>query len=197
LADSVAAEDIAGLDVVNEYVTGHFGQIGAYANASFMVGDFTVNNIGLDLQALTAPIGMIGGVALGGALEVATDALNDVLANLGEGASDLADEAITLFHGTDAESALGIVQDGLNLEKALVSGGDGSFWTTTAVEDAEQFAVVNPAGGSPAVVQVQVPAKLINNLVNDGLLTINDSVYQFAAGAYDRLNEFATFLLKS
>jgi hypothetical protein len=94
------------------------------------------------------------------------------------------------------KSRLSIVQDGLNLEKALANGGDGAFWTTTAVEDAEQFAVVNPAGGSPAVIQVQVPAKLINNLVNDGLLTIGDSVYQFSAGAYDRLNEFATFLLK-
>jgi hypothetical protein len=50
---------------------------------------------------------------------------------------------------------------------------------------------------SPAVVKVQVPAKLINNLVNDGLLTINGSVYEFAGGAYDRLNEFATFLLNS
>jgi hypothetical protein len=90
----VAAEGIAALAGIDAYISNNFSQIGAYAQAGFAVGEFAANNLGLDVQAMFAPIGAIGGVALGGALEAITDGVNSLLAAESSGNAEEAEEAI-------------------------------------------------------------------------------------------------------
>jgi len=75
LTDAVTAENGAGFLSADRYAQAHFGQIGAYTQASFAIGDFMQNTIALDQQALFAVTGTVGG-ALGGLI---SGAINDVV----------------------------------------------------------------------------------------------------------------------
>lgn len=70
-------------------------------------------------------------------------------------------ETVRLYHGTDEESAISIINDGANVELARRAGDDGHLWTTTSSGDAELFAQVNPANGKPVLVQMDVPIDTI------------------------------------
>src|SRR5579859_5353197 len=82
---------------------------------------------------------------------------------VGSGAHDL-------YHGTDIKSANTMVNKGIDRVAADQYGGDGMFYTTTNLADARTFAEVNPAGGPPAVVGINLSTGL-SGAVDQGLLT--------------------------
>ncbi len=88
-ASGAEAEDIAGYLAVDQYAGAHLGQIGAYAQAGFAVGDFAANNLGLDQQALFAPLGGAAGEAAGQAVEYLADGVNALLAAYSDAGSSL------------------------------------------------------------------------------------------------------------
>src|SRR2546423_12779527 len=57
---------------------------------------------------------------------------------------------IRLHHGTDENSANDILHNGLDQARAASQNVTGEFWATTDAADAEVFAQVNPAEGTPA-----------------------------------------------
>ena len=74
-----------------------------------------------------------------------------------------------LYHGTDADSAQDIVENGLSQESAGNLGGGDVFWVTTSLSDAKFFSQANPADGPPAVVGIDLPAG-VAAAVRSGLL---------------------------
>jgi hypothetical protein len=110
-------------------------------------------------------------------------------------AAEVAEEGLVLLHGTDAVSAANIVENGLNVAQAAEVGGGDIFWTTTSLEDAQIFAAANPAGGTAAIVQMQISQSLAESLIAEGQLTISGSVYKFSSEAWEILNESASFTL--
>ncbi len=102
--------------------------------------------------------------------------------------------------GTDLASALDIVQNGLNIEKARELGGDGSFWAmpVAQIESARFFALVNPAlSPQCALVKMTVPSKTLEDLLKNSLLEIilDGPFYRFAPDSFGILNEKAVFEL--
>lgn len=97
----------------------------------------------------------------------------------------------TLYHGTDAESVADILANGFNMDTAAQYGGGDALWTTTSASDAGWFAVANPSGGAPAMLQIQVPDSMIDSLIENGQLTIEGGVYKFSPGAMNTLNNGA------
>jgi hypothetical protein len=100
---------------------------------------------------------------------------------------------LLLFHGTDVASAEAIAQAGLDPEAAAALGGGDVFWATAERSAADVFAATNPAGGAPAVISVTVPDAVLSSLQRTGDVVVNGSVYEFSRGAWDVLNEYATF----
>jgi hypothetical protein len=74
-----------------------------------------------------------------------------------------------LYHGTDADSAQDIVENGLSSEAAGNLGGGDVFWVTTSLSDARFFSQANPADGPPAVVGIDLPAG-VAAAIRSGLL---------------------------
>ena len=102
--------------------------------------------------------------------------------------------------GTGLASALDIVQNGLNAEKARELGGDGSFWAVpmAQIESVRFFALSNPAlDPQYALVKMVVPSETVDDLLRSRLLEIiaEGQFYRFAPDSYDILNEKAVFEL--
>ena len=102
--------------------------------------------------------------------------------------------------GTDLASALDIVQNGLDAEKARELGGDGSFWVVPVaqLESARLFALANPALSSQgALVKITVPSEILDDLLKNSLLEIvaGGQFYRFVPDSLDILNEKAIFEL--
>ena len=107
---------------------------------------------------------------------------------------------VEFITGTDLVSALDIVQNGLNAERARELGGDGSFWAVPVaqIELARLFALANPALHSHcALVKMTIPSGTLDDLLkNDGLERILEGeFYRFVPSSFDTLNEKAIFEL--
>ena len=98
-----------------------------------------------------------------------------------------------LYHGTDSESAANIVSNGLDASKADEFGGDGKFYMTTSADDASTFASVNPAGGTPAIVGIDLPGG-IDSAVDGGIMSpIEGFPGAYSASDWDAFNGLARF----
>src|SRR5437763_828508 len=72
---------------------------------------------------------------------------------------------VRLCHGTDLGSASDMSSTGLDPAKAAVFNATGEFWATTDRALADMFAQVNPAGGTPARFDFDVPAHVLGTLL--------------------------------
>ena len=102
-------------------------------------------------------------------------------------------EKCSVYSGTDGESADSIVNGGLDPKKAKDLGGDGSWWATTSSSDADIFASVNPADGTPARVRMEASKSLLDWLVDEGHAEKDGSVFNFFESAAEYLNDGASF----
>jgi RHS repeat-associated protein len=75
-----------------------------------------------------------------------------------------------LYHGTDIRSAANIARNGISAARANALGGGDVFWVSADVEAAWIFAEVNPAGGAPGVVGINLQGG-VEAAVQSGLLT--------------------------
>jgi RHS repeat-associated protein len=114
-----------------------------------------------NLQAIGDAMGMlpvVPALGTGGRLakegaELGVDALR--------GADKAGDGTRKLLHGTDAGAADDIVAHGINRNAAAELGGGDVFWMTESRETARLFAQVNPAGGNPAIIGVDLPTDVV------------------------------------
>ena len=100
---------------------------------------------------------------------------------------------IRLFHGTDLASASDIIANGLNVQKASQFNGSGEFWATTDREYADVFAQANPAGGTPARLEFEVPQSVLSALMNakpPELFQDGRDSYEFTPASIPTLNPF-------
>ncbi len=98
-----------------------------------------------------------------------------------------------VYHGTDAASADDIVDNGLSVQRGERYGGDGSFFTTTNRGDAELFSQVNPAGGKPCVVCIDIDNGVLDSLRRQGDLDVDGPVNRFYGDAFETLNQVGRF----
>jgi hypothetical protein len=77
-----------------------------------------------------------------------------------------AELVIRLHHGTDENSAIALLQHGVNQAQAAALNVSGEFWATTSMVDAETFAQVNPAGGVPARFSFDLALAVLQKLLN-------------------------------
>lgn len=96
-------------------------------------------------------------------------------------------------HGTDIDSAEDIIQQGLSPTRAAELGGGDAFWTTTRKADADIFSPVNPSGGTPRVVCVDVSNSVLDSMRREGTLDVGGRVHIFAGEGWETLNEFVGF----
>lgn len=107
--------------------------------------------------------------------------------------AEAAAEGVTLFHGSDAVSIDNILAEGLNQSAAAERGGGDIFWTTTNIEHAQFFAEANPAGGSPALLRVDISHPALQQLMQKGAVEVQGTTYKFLGSAWQELNKLATF----
>lgn len=105
---------------------------------------------------------------------------------------------VELVSGTNLASALDIVTNGLNAEKAIEKGGDGSFWAVPIkqMDDARLFAIANPTLSEQcAIVKITIPSSVLNDLLSINLLEIipEGEFFRFLAESFETLNEIASF----
>jgi len=132
--------------------------------------------------------------ALGGGPEdpIADAAVvGEVVAAVGAGgdaaaAASLAMEeggGVTLFHGTDIDSAFDIAENGVQTDAK-------AFYMTPDTAIADVYATGNPAGGVPSMVSITLSDSLVGELEAAGNLQVIDGgIYQFTPGAWGTLNE--------
>jgi hypothetical protein len=102
---------------------------------------------------------------------------------------------IRLHHGTDLGSANDIAANGLDAARAAAFNEGGEFWATMDVAMADTFAQVNPAGGTPARLDFDLPMTVLA-----ALLAANPprayqhgaDVYEFLPAAFATLNAAIT-----
>ena len=90
---------------------------------------------------------------------------------------------LRLHHGTDLASANDLLNNGVDAGKAAAFNVSGEFWTTTDVAVADTFAQVNPAGGTPARLEFDLPMPVLTAL----LPTTPPQAYQHGSDAYEFL----------
>jgi hypothetical protein len=73
---------------------------------------------------------------------------------------------IRLHHGTDEDSANGLLLHGVDRAQAAAFNVSGEFWATTSAADAETIAQVNPAGGVPVRFSFDLPLRVLQTLLN-------------------------------
>jgi hypothetical protein len=111
----------------------------------------------------------------------------------GSGEAKLAEEGAALYHGSDAASVEDILANGLSQSAAAEQGGGDVFWATSNLEDAQWFAEANPAGGSPAILRIDVSLPAVQQLITKGALETEGSVFKFSGSAWQDLNELGKF----
>ena len=55
------------------------------------------------------------------------------------------------------------------------------------------FAEANPAGGSPAILKIDISQPALQEMIRTGSLEVKDSVHMFSGSAWGKLNQLATF----
>lgn len=100
---------------------------------------------------------------------------------------------LIVFHGTDVDSANDIMKNGLGIRSAMDLGGGDVFWTTTNPVNARLFAQANPAGRSPAVLQIIIPRPTANAMRGAGIMVVEGEVHKFLRPAWPTLNISAVF----
>ncbi|MCP3998536.1 MAG: hypothetical protein GY722_26230, partial [bacterium] len=174
-------------------------------------------NIGLGLTSLVANVstGNFWGAALDGAglvVDMAAAATPGIPGGAGtaikasRAADTVADVARgagkvprrggpkTLLHGTDVGSADDIVAHGINKEAAASLGGGDVLWMTESREVARIFAQVNPAAGKPAIVGVDLPASIVDSLVDRGVMRFDKRTSAWQVLDWDGFNDVASFV---
>ncbi len=97
-----------------------------------------------------------------------------------------------LYHGTDLASANAIIANGLDVAAAAALSGSGEFWATSDRATADWFAMANPASGTPARLEFDLPLPVLIALLS--MLPIRAYLhgadnYEFLPGAYQLLNQ--------
>jgi hypothetical protein len=101
------------------------------------------------------------------------------------------DPFLRLHHGTDLASANDLLRYGIDPVRAMVYNATGEFWTTTEHALAEVFALVNPAGGSPACFEFDFPVAVLQRLLIQQPRVVyqhGDDTYEFLPGSFLELN---------
>lgn len=109
----------------------------------------------------------------------------------------------TVFlHGSSRESVDDIIENGLDAAKAGDLGGGDIFWAVpeAGIDAARFFAEANPSGGAAAILRLDLPEKVAQSLIDDGLLIIRkiedgSTWYEFSREAWEKINEFGVFTL--
>jgi RHS repeat-associated protein len=102
-----------------------------------------------------------------------------------------------LLHGSDEASVEDIIANGLNRSKARKLGGGDVLWAVPESEAAQArlFAQVNPSGGQPAILGIEISETGFASLVRRSLLKVDTSggftAYQITA--WERLNDIVRF----
>jgi hypothetical protein len=102
---------------------------------------------------------------------------------------------IRLHHGTDENSANDILHNGLNAASAARQNVTGEFWATTSAADADTFAQVNPAGGTPARFSFDLPLSVLGSLLAANpprAFQHGSGWFEFLPSSYPTLNRHMT-----
>jgi len=97
------------------------------------------------------------------------------------------------FHGSDVDSVESIVAFGIDPIAAAALGGGDVFWMTEDLPTARIFALVNPAGGPPAVVGTQLPQKVVDSLVTRGVMRFDAPTGTWQVVDWGEFNNTARF----
>jgi hypothetical protein len=112
--------------------------------------------------------------AVGGAQLAALLFASGAVATLGSVLSGSEGSGITtLYHGSDASSIANIIANGLDPAAASELGGGDVFWATSDKGIATLFAEANPAGGAPAVAEIQVSTSSLQSMIQSGAVAID------------------------
>lgn len=102
---------------------------------------------------------------------------------------------LRLHHGTDLNSALDIMHNGLDQTNAAALNVSGEFWATTDQNMADVFAQVNPTGGQPARLDFDIPLQVVLDLIAaipPQAIRDGEDVYEFLPSSYAVLNQHLT-----
>ena len=108
------------------------------------------------------------------------------------GSQALPPPLIRLYHGTDLASANAIIINGLDVSAAAALNGTGDFWASSDRATADWFAMANPANGTPARFEFDLPLPVLHALLS--VVPIRAYLhgagdYEFLPGAYPLLNQ--------
>lgn len=99
---------------------------------------------------------------------------------------------VHLYHGTDLDSANAIMVNGLEVAAAAAFNGAGEFWATSDRATADWFAMANPANGSPARLEFDLPGPVLIALLGVSPIRVylhGTGDYEFLPAAYPLLNQ--------
>jgi hypothetical protein len=102
---------------------------------------------------------------------------------------------IRLHHGTDDDSANDILNNGLDAVNAARHNVTGEFWATTSPADADTFAQVNPAAGTPARFSFDLLLPVLAALLASNpprAYQHGSDWYEFLPASYPTLNRHMT-----
>jgi hypothetical protein len=84
---------------------------------------------------------------------------------------------------------------GLDAALAAVYNGAGEFWASTSTATADWFARTNPAGGTPARLDFEIPEQVLQQLLKQQPAIVNfypPDDYEFLPPSFDVLNQNMT-----
>jgi hypothetical protein len=116
---------------------------------------------------------------------------------IGPGAARVDDPSFSefdLYHGTDADSAGDIAENGLSRASAAELGGGDSFWMTKDLDTARLFAQANPAGADEAaVVGINVSGGVANAVSNGVISEVAEFPGTYVVNDWEGFNAIADF----
>jgi hypothetical protein len=102
-----------------------------------------------------------------------------------------------LYHGTDADSASDIAENGLSHEAAGPYGGDGGFYMTEDLETARTFAAANPAESADTGIVGITFNDGLDSAVSRGIISrVPTFPGVYSAEDWEALNSAARFTLE-
>ena len=110
--------------------------------------------------------------------------------------TSITDDSLRLFHGTDLCSANWIAEYGLSWERLSTVEGAFAFFATIDQKIASQYAAINPAMGTPAILGFGVPVVVMQEFLTSeppGVIEyVEDKAYAFDPDTFSTMNYVMT-----